>query len=245
MNDEEGVKERIRRRILEARDADDLARIRQQLREEGEKQGTVDAVVHELKKRGLLKFDEGKPGPSRPAMTKDVVPAMQSFIEEVYIPRPVDGRDGYWDGYEAGTRRARQDIFLAMLALRELSTMSIGQAAPLVQLAKELRPQGDTAETAKLAAQEVVQAMLPEIARLAKTQAIAASPDPMQTMLANALQPFFQQALAQFMAAFTRGQHQGMPPGPQLGPQGEPGNEPRHGSPGAASDKEFEEAWNE
>lgn len=227
MDNEEGIKERIRRRLLEATDADDLARIRQQLREEGEKPGTVDAVVHELRKRGLLKFDESKPGPARPGTAKELVPAMQSFIEEVYVPRPVDGRDGYWDGYESGTRRARQDIFLAMLALRELSSMSIGQAAPLVQLAKELRPQGDSAETARLAAQEVMQGIMPQIINPVRTQAIAASPDPMQTMLANALQPLFQQALSQLMTAFMPRQH----PGQGLqSPAPQPGSQPQRGT---------------
>jgi len=252
MNNEEGVKERIRRRLLEAADADDLTRIRQQLKEEDEKPGTIDAVVHELRKKGLLKFDDSRPSSSRSGTPRDLVPAMQSFIEEVYVPRPVDGRDGYWDGYEAGTRRARQDLFLSLLALQQLSSLGVQQAQPLVAMAKELRSEVNPSEVAQAAAQQTLNAALPHILSTVREQAVAASPDPVSSMMTRLIEPYLQQMMGMFMGGFGMpGGMMGSTPAQPRQPQQPPPGQPPQGQvsfrpppgPGQATEEEVKEAF--
>jgi len=56
-NESEGVKERIKTRLLEAVDEESLSRICQELKDKGEKPSSIDACVSELrKKKGQLKF---------------------------------------------------------------------------------------------------------------------------------------------------------------------------------------------
>lgn len=205
MNSEEGVKERIRRRILEATDADDLARIRQQLKDDGEKPGTIDAVVYELRKKGHLRFDESKTGFPKMTTGKEIIPAMHSFIEEVYVPRPVDGRDGYWDGYEAGTCRARQDLFLSIMALQQLSSLGVQQAQPLVAMAKELRAEVNPYEVAQAASQQVLSSSMPQILSAVKQQAAPRSPDPWDDMMVRVVEPMIQLMMGTVMGGFMPG----------------------------------------
>ena len=227
-NNEEGVKERIRRRLLEAADAEDLSWIHQQLREEGEKPGTIDAVVHELRKKGLLKFDDARPSSSRSGTPRDLVPVMRSFIEEVYVPRPVDGRDGYWDGYEAGTRRARQDLFLSLLALQQLSSLGVQQAQPLVAMAKELRSEVNPSEVAQAAVQQALSSILPQILSTVREQAVAGSPDPVSSMMTRLIEPYLSNMMSMFMGGL------GVPGGMMPGAPGQPGQpeQPPPGQPG-------------
>jgi len=263
MNGEEGVKERIRRRILEATDADDLARIRQELKDEGEKPGTIDAVVHELRKKGHLRFDESKTTFSKMATGKEIIPAMHSFIEEVYVPRPIDGRDGYWDGYEAGTRRARQDLFLSIMALQQLSSLGVQQAQPLVAMAKELRAEVNPYEVAQAASQQVLNSSMPQILSAVK-QAAPRSPDPWDDMMVRVVEPMIQQMMGTVMGGFMpggmmpMGMGQPMPgqptpgqappppgwtaPGPQTPLPGQPGFQPQPGG-NQASEDEVKEAF--
>jgi hypothetical protein len=262
MNGEEGVKERIRRRILEATDADDLARIRQELKDEGEKPGTIDAVVHELRKKGHLRFDEGKTTFSKMATGKEIIPAMHSFIEEVYVPRPIDGRDGYWDGYEAGTRRARQDLFLSIMALQQLSSLGVQQAQPLVAMAKELRAEVNPYEVAQAASQQTLNSSLPQILSVVKQQATPRSADPWDDMMVRLIEPLMQQMMGTVMGGMmptgmgqpwsgAPGQPmpgQAAPPpgqpmaGHQGPPAGQPGFQPQPGGNQATED-EVKEAF--
>jgi hypothetical protein len=196
-NEDIGIKDKIRQRLLSANSEEDLKRIRQELRDEGFKQGSIDAVGHELRKAGHLRFNETKASSTK-SMLKDLVPTMQSFIEDVHVPRPVDGADGYWDGYEMGARRARQDLIFSLLAMRELSSQSTSQ---VVSLAKELRGQQNSAEIAQMAAQQTLQGFLPEVLDLVRQQGIAQSPNPMMSLMMTLMQPTFQQA-AQHLAKF-------------------------------------------
>jgi len=229
----EGVKERIKRRLLEATDEESLRGIRRQLKDEGEKSGSVDACVHELRKQGHLQFDKSK-STSTKLMPKDLVPTMQSFIEDVHVPRPIDGQDGYWDGYEMGARRARQDLIFSLLAMRELQSQSTSQ---VVSLAKELRPQGNAAEVAQMAAQQTLGTVMPQILDMVKQSAVASSPNPMLTMFSQSMQPLLQQLMGNLMVAFTPRPGQPPPgqpaqPGQQPGGQPVPGTQPPTQQPG-------------
>ena len=193
-----GVKERIKGRLLEATDEASLREIRRQLKDEGEKQGSIDACVSELRKLGHLRFN-GTRASSTKSMSRDLIPTMQAFIEDVHVPRPVDGRDGFWDGYELGAMRARQDLVFSLLAMRELQSQSTSQ---VVSLAKELRGQQNTGEIAQMAAQQTLAGAMPQIASLVRDAAVASSPDPFQAMMAQAMQPLFGQALANLSTLF-------------------------------------------
>ena len=59
-NNDQTVRERITARVLQATSEDDLRRIRQDLKDEGEKEGSINAVVSELRKKGHFKFGGGR-----------------------------------------------------------------------------------------------------------------------------------------------------------------------------------------
>jgi len=216
-----GVKERIKSRLMEATDAESLRKIREELKAEGEKQGSIDACVSDLRKQGHLRFN-GTRASSTKSMPRDLIPTMQAFIEDVHVPRPVDGRDGFWDGYELGAMRARQDLICSLLAMRELQSQSTSQ---VVSLAKELRGQQNTGEIAAAAAQQTLAGAMPQLAGIIKDAAVASSPDPFQAMIASGMQPLFTQAMGNlmglFQGAFQPGASQPGQPAPQPGRQNE------------------------
>jgi len=192
----------ITRRFKEADNEDDLDRIEAELREEGIKLENIRPRKAERRKR-LRK--EGILPTRQQLVSKQLTPEMQAFMENVYIPRPVDGADGFWDGYELGTRRARQDMFLSLFALQQLSSLGIQQAKPLVDMAKELR--GDVGQAAQAAAAGVGQALQPQMQKLAdaiRQGAMASSPNPFASMIAQAFQPFVQQLLSSTLSGMMR-----------------------------------------
>jgi len=217
MNNDEGVKEYLRRRLLEAAGTDDLRRVKEELKAEGQKPGSIDAVIHELRQRGHLQFGGGKGMSSKSVVLRDLSPAIRSFIDEVYVPRPKDGQDGYWDGYEEGTRRARQDIVLAMWGLQQLSALGIQQAQPLVAMAKELRTEPNPYEIGAA----VAEALGPAFSEL-KSGMVASSPNPLATMFFSSLAPFIKGLMGQALGAFMPGGQGQALPGQPSGQQNIP-----------------------
>jgi len=59
-NGDQSVRSRITPRLLEATDRESLSRIRRELIDDGEKEGNVDVVISELRKKGHFKFDGRK-----------------------------------------------------------------------------------------------------------------------------------------------------------------------------------------
>jgi hypothetical protein len=138
-----------------------------------------------------------------------------------------------------------------------LSTWQKGQA----EAARAI--QGSGYETAHLAAQQVLSQVMPQILGAVKDNAVAASPDPVGSMMTRTIEPYFQQMMGNLMSSFMQfGQNPGMMPGMAqpgfMPPQGvqpnpaQPGNkagQPTQGHntrvPGVekASKNEIEEAF--
>jgi hypothetical protein len=74
--------------------------------------------------------------------------------------------------------------------------------------------QGGGYETAQLAAQQVISQVMPQILGAVKDNAVAASPDPMGSMMTRTIEPYFQQMMGNLMGSFMQfGQNPGMMPG--------------------------------
>jgi hypothetical protein len=89
-----------------------------------------------------------------------------------------------------------------------LSTWQKGQA----EAARAM--QGSGYETAQLAAQQVLSQVMPQILGAVKDNAVAASPDPVGSMMTRTMEPYFQQMMGNLMGSFMQfGQNPGMKPG--------------------------------
>jgi len=158
-----------------------------------------------------------------------------------------------------------QRIFLAGMSVPLMGLRLFGEAIkPLVELMSTWQKgqveaaraiQGSGAEVAQAAAQQTLNAALPQILSAVREQAVANSPDPVSSMLTRLIEPYLQQMMGMFMGSFGMpggmmgstpvqpGQPQQPPPGqpPQDQPiyhQPAPGVEP-------ASEDEVKEAFDD
>jgi hypothetical protein len=89
-----------------------------------------------------------------------------------------------------------------------LSTWQKGQA----EAARAM--QGSGYETAQLAAQQVISQVMPQILGAVKDNSVAASPDPVGSMMTRTIEPYFQQMMGNLMGSFMQfGQNPGVMPG--------------------------------
>ncbi|MFC1955268.1 hypothetical protein ACFLWZ_01845 [Chloroflexota bacterium] len=89
-----------------------------------------------------------------------------------------------------------------------LSTWQKGQA----EAARAV--QGSGYETAHLAAQQVISQAMPQILGAVKDNSVAASPDPVGSMMTRMIEPYLQQMMGSFMGGMMQfGQNPGMMPG--------------------------------
>jgi len=175
---DEGTRARIRSRVLEATSEDDLKRIRQELRDEGEKEGSISAVISELRKQGYLKFN---------ARTTAVAKALpvEAIVET--LPWPMDV-DGHVDPvFVAGMKYEAINVIRGIRLAQELSRMDVERVGPLVKMAEQLR-QGEVkaAETVGRALAQVTlesnEKILGALNNLGAATR-AASPNPVQRMI--------------------------------------------------------------
>lgn len=94
-----------------------------------------------------------------------------------------------------------------------LSTWQKGQA----EAAKTM--QGSSTEIAQAAAQQTLAGAMPQVVSLMKEAALASSPNPMMTMMTQAMSPLFAQVLGNVAATFQPGAP-GQPGQPQTGQPG-------------------------
>jgi len=134
-----------------------------------------------------------------------------------------------------------------------LSTWQKGQA----EAARAV--QGSGYDTAHLAAQQVISQAMPQILGAVKDNSVAASPDPVGSMMTRMIEPYLQQMMGSFMGGMMPGMvqpgftpPQGAQPNPaqtttQPGQQ-RPGNQPQSPQAGGvkqASKNEIEEAFDD
>jgi len=246
-NDQTGVKERIKQRLLQATDEESLSRIRQELRQEGEKPGTVDSCVHELRKQGNLRFTA-----KSAAITKAL--PVEALVENLPWPVDVDGNAN--PVFIAGMKYEAMNVIRGIRLAQELSKMDVERTAPLIKMAQELR-QGEVkaAETVGRALAQVTlesnEKILAALNNLNVT-AQAGSPNKFQQML-GMLQsiPQMFSAMNQLMGMFGMKPVLGQPGQPQPGQLPlagqQPGPQPQPAPPGVqeASEVEIGEVFDE
>jgi len=127
-----------------------------------------------------------------------------------------------------------------------LSTWQKGQA----EAARAM--QGSSAETAQMAAQQVISQAMPQILGAVRDQSTRSSPNPMSDMMVRLIEPYLQNMMGMFMSGFSMpgmGMMMGMPGQPvqpQTGQQPQPGKAGfRSTGPGfkQATEDEIKEAF--
>lgn len=204
-NNEPGVRERITARLLEATSEDELKRIRQDLKDQGEKPGSIDAIVSELRKKGGLKFSAsaGRNGSLTTRKTGESV-----------LPEWVAGQIDLFDGSERDKHIFMSGMAVPLLGLRLfaegvkpfidlLSTWQRGQA----EAARSA--QGDVVAAAQVAGEAAAGGVAKFF--METKPWIATAPNPMQAMMVDAMSPLFKQVMGQVMGSFIRPSPQGQP----------------------------------
>jgi len=202
-----GANERIRERLLEATDEESLSQIRQQLKDEGENAGTIDAVVSDLRKKGFL-------GPKKALAITRSQP-VEEIVANLPWPMAVDGRVD--PVFVAGMRYEAMNVIRGIRLAQELSKMGVEQATPVIKMAQEMREA--EGQAAKIIAAELAEATLEGNKELRSaishlgSQMQVSGPNPFASMMAGAMQPVLGQVMQTLMGTFAGGQ---VPP-PQSG----------------------------
>jgi len=218
-NNEEsaGVKERIKARLLEATSEDELKRIRQELKDAGEKPGSIDACVSELRKKGHLKFSasSGRDGTLATRKTgESVLPEwLERDVAEIFDGEVRDQR-----------------IFMAGMSvpLMGLRLFSEGVKPIIDLLSTWQRGQAEAARAAQgdvvAAAQTAGEAAAGGVARyfMETKPWLATAQNPMQAMMADAMSPLFKQLLGQVIGSVIHPAPQGQPGVQVPGQSGQP-----------------------
>ncbi len=232
-NNEQGVKERIRARLLEATNDDDLRRIRQELKDQGEKPGSIDAVVSGLRKRGLLKFGEARGGYFPVKIGKSEIIPPEQALRDIRL-QDGDYKLGFVDG-----------MGVLIMAARYNTLLAAGQAEVLSNQLKIMEEsKKGSAEVAQEAAARAVAGMMPQVLDMVKQSTLASSPNPMLTMMTQAMQPMLTQVMGNMMTMFQPkpGQPGVQPPPGQPGAQPAPGYQQTFQQP---TEEEVKEAFND
>lgn len=211
-NGEQGVVERIKARLLQATGEDELRQIRQELKDQGEKPGSVDACVSELRKKGYLKFSKGTEGFYPVKVGKDDLIPPEVALRNFQL-QDGDYRKGFTDG-----------MAVLILAARYNQVLAASQAEILanqLQIMEESRKgSAEVAqEAASRAAAGVAAEVLPKIDAL-QAQIVAQSGHPFAGLMVSMMAPAFQQAGQQLMRLFTGTQPGGQPGQSQPGQPG-------------------------
>ena len=150
---------------------------------------------------------------------------LDNVIENLRLPQVPEAFDGQYNvyvaGFNDGVMHGARSILAGIRAAQELSSMGIAQAKPLIQMAAEMR-QAEGQAAQEMAAQ-LGQAIHQGNANVINTLNSLASQrqpsdaDPMASMIASTVQPYFQQLLGNLMGMFMRPMGAGPMP-PQPGP---------------------------
>lgn len=231
-NDNQGVKERIKGRLLQATGDDDLKQIRQELKDAGEKPGSIDACVSELRKKGNLKFGATDTGSFYPIKVgKGEIIAPEAALQHIRL-QDGDYKLGFIDGMGTLIMAARYNQLLAASQAETLSNQ--------LKIMEESKK--GSAEVAQEAAARAVAGMMPQVLDMVKQSALASSPNPIMTMMTQAMQPMLSQVMGNLMTMFQPkpGQPSVQPPPSQPGVQPAPGYQQTFQQP---TEEEVEEAF--
>ena len=146
--------------------------------------------------------------------------------------------------YEAARRSVMEDIVI----IQGLASAQAQITDTQIKLLREAK--SDSKEVARIAAEEAAWRVGQQVQEVARQTAKPESPNPMASMLTNAIQPYFSQAIGQMFGMFGGF---GAPGGMMPQPAGQPGQTPPSGGqplgtqPGSKqiSNEEMEAAFND
>ncbi|MDD4986014.1 MAG: hypothetical protein PHQ43_09535 [Dehalococcoidales bacterium] len=196
----DGIKNKISSRLMEATSKEDLQRIRKELIAEGEKEGSIDAVAHMLRKKGYLKFDSGRLSalPVRLG-PRDVIPP-EVMIERMKLE---DGqyKDGLIDGIGLVFAIARYNQILAATQAEVTETQ--------LKILREAK--SESGDVAKQAAEETAARVVSYFDQ--KKPEPASSPNPMEAMFARQMETVLDRLMGKMFGSGTGQGDQSLPPG--------------------------------
>ena len=190
-NTETGKTQRIRNRLLEANNEEELNSIREEL--EGQPDvnpNTVKAEISKLKKKGLLKFGQM-------ALATIGKGSLDELVHGLEVPDVVNGRR---EAFNAGVEWATRSILTGIRLSQELSSLGIAQAGPLIKMAQQMNPDaGQIAKETGLAMGGEIAGKMFELMQQKETKKpdIAQVPDPMKGVLARMMETIVNQLTGQ------------------------------------------------
>jgi len=194
--------EEVQERLLEAGSEDELIIVKKTLKLEGVPQGSIDGNISRLKKKGELIFQtaitergaqQGKPS------------TVEVIVKDMKLPTIVDGSREVFD---AGVNYGMKALIAGVRLAQELSQMGIAQASPVIRMATEMRKaEGVSAQEAgQRAAEDAVAGAVGYMSQVKSEKPekadIATVPNPMQGILARAMEPALVKAMSGMMGMF-------------------------------------------
>ena len=181
----------------------DLGMTKPQIMKLGFKEATVRKEVDRRKR-------EGKDVPGTPPHETTVLPAVTKGTEQV-LPEYLSGEiSEYFDGSEEQRRIFKAGIMVPLMGMRLFAEM----VKPLTMLINAMKgDQMDSMmkalslgqEQAHTAAMEASQVTAAQILASQKEMAVASSPNPMQTMMVQTMQPFISGLMNKVMGTVIPG----------------------------------------
>ena len=175
--------------------------------------------------------------------SKDVIPP-EAVLDVLHLPQ-----NG--DAVEVWRRGVLDGVGILLLGARYAQLTASGQAEIVKNQLDIMREaKSDSKEVARAAAEEAAWRVGQQVQEVARQAAKPESPNPMASMLTNAIQPYFSQAIGQMFGMFGGF---GAPGGMMPPPAGQPGQaQPSGGQPSVAppvgkqiSNEEMEAAFND
>jgi vacuolar-type H+-ATPase subunit H len=184
---------------------------------------TVDAAIKEYKEQHGDEADE--PKKNNGSDTRSLAIPAKLDIRQVIAPEYLINHLSFVDGdsrqtfvdallvYEAARRSVMEDVII-------LQGLAAAQAQTTETQLKILREaKSDSKEVAQEAAEEAALRVGQQVVEAARQAATAGSPNPMASMVAQTMQPFFGQMMGRMFGMLTG---VGQPPGPMPNQPGQP-----------------------
>lgn len=171
---------------------------------EGANPGTVRVCAQELEKDGYRERPKKPPKDTTTAVAASPGKGIQIFargsppealIDSLNIPIP--GGEVFQKGMKFGASM----IVLGVRVAQELSSLGIGQAKPVMDMAREMRSgeaaaaKGAATEAAMMAASEVGANILPHLANIGK----GSEADPMKSMMVRTMEPLITRMMSKMI----------------------------------------------
>jgi len=194
MENSEGVKAKIKRRLLEATSAEELRRIRRELRNEGYNPNSIDVCISELRKKGRLRFDTREMSSLPEVATKKQGETVLPEWVAGTVSQLFDGSERDRSIFIAGMLTPILGMRLFIEGYKPLVEFALAQQKMQLDTLLAMQQGGDIGE-------KVAGALQPSISEL-KSAMLASAPNPILATFAQAIQPYITNALQQFLGAF-------------------------------------------